>query len=90
MKAIIKLVLLTAFIACVSSCQKEKLLVPNGCSSHQQSAENQRISNSTDTSELNAPVIKTETDIRTDEIVGGGDDDRDGGGSGNGKKSKKD
>lgn len=86
MKIISKLAILIAITAFISSCQKEKLPTPIGGSSLQ-NVSNQRMSNSTDTTQTPPPIIKGDENTGIGEIVGGGDDDRDGGDSG--KKVKK-
>jgi hypothetical protein len=87
MKIISKIAILTAFIACVSSCQKENIPVPTGSSPLENSA-NQRVSNPSATNTDPAVIITAKAKADTLDIVGGGDDDRDGGGDG--KKVKKD
>jgi len=88
MKAISKLAILIGFIVCISSCQKEEIQGPNGCS-HQDNAVNQRVAGPSDTTTSIDPLFKGEEKLGPDEIVGGGDDDRDGGGDGGGKKGKR-
>jgi|GEM_PF-2912538 len=83
MKLTGKIAILIGLTVSVSSCRKEELPSPQGCSSHQQDAATQRNSDSFGThSDPSQFIIEGELgEVKKDtvEIVGGGDDDRDGG-----------
>ena len=88
MKTFSKIAILTALVAFVSSCQKEKLPVPGNSSSQQANAGiNQRTGDSSNAGSSVHFIFKDDKHTRNvDGIVEGGDDDRDGGG---GKKDNK-
>jgi hypothetical protein len=82
MKLTIKIAaVLIVFCAFASSCQKDVLPNPVGCTSHPDAGSNLRTG---DDDQNNAgELLGDDTQAQTDSvgIVGGGDDDRDGGGN---------
>ncbi len=83
MKIQLKIAVVVASLALLSSCQKEEMPYPDGCPT-QDVPSNQRFMNPADNNQNNPSgnAIGDDFELTADTaaIVGGGDDDRDGGG----------
>jgi hypothetical protein len=84
MKLLSKIAIFIGLVAFISSCQKEQMPTPGGCSSHEQEAASQRLGDPTGAGSFGTAgdSIRVDAgDVNTTpiDIVGGTDDDRDGG-----------